>query len=240
MRIYCIIPARGGSKGVPHKNIRPLLGKPLIAWAIEAAKKTPLIERIIVNTDDKKIAEIAEKYGAEVFFRPKELGEDLVRDIEVYTHHLSALEKKGELPDMVVDLKATAPLKRPVHITQGIELLLQLGKKKADSVRSVSMASKHPYKMWLLNGTHITPFLPESFTGIKESYNAPRQILPVIFQNNGSINTFWAETVLEKKSVTGDKIAGFVMEDWESINIDTEIDFMLAEIIMKKHLEFFS
>ncbi len=239
MKIYAIIPARGGSKGIPGKNVKDLCGKPLIAWTIEAAKKVPGILRVIVNTDDADIARVAQKHGAEIFNRPKELAEDLTLDLPVFEHHLRALEAEGELPDIVVDIRATAPLRRGARIAEGIALLKKLGRTKADSVRAVSKASKHPYKMWRFKGKRIEPFLGEAHTGMKEPYNAPRQVLPEVFQNNGCVNVFWPETILKKKSMTGGKIAGFVMDEWESVNIDTPIDFIIAEELMKRHKEKF-
>lgn len=236
MNICAIIPARGGSKGVPGKNIKPLAGKPLIAWTIEEAKKVPGISRVIVNTDDNDIANTAAVYGAEVFLRPKSLAEDLTEDLPVFQHHLGVLQNDYELPDMIVDLRATAPLRRANRIQEGIDLLKNAGKTGADSVRAVSKAAKHPYKMWkLLENGFLQPLLSEEQTGLKEPYNAPRQIFPKIWQNNGSMNAFWPETVLEKNSMTGNRILGYTMEDWESINIDTEIDFLLAEELMRRH-----
>jgi CMP-N-acetylneuraminic acid synthetase len=233
MKIYAIIPARGGSKGVPGKNIKPLLGKPLIAWTIEAAKHVPYISKIVVNTEDDEIARVSTQFGAEIFSRPKELAEDLTDDLAVFSHHLKYLEEQGDLPDMVVDLRATAPLRRAERIIEGIELLKSLGREKADSARAVSLVAKHPYKMWQMDNGFLRPLFDEKRTGTKEPFNAPRQILPEFFQNNGCMNAFWPETVLDKNSVTGEKIAGYVMEDWESINIDTELDFLLAEQLMK-------
>jgi len=235
MKIYAIILARGGSKGVPGKNIKMLGDKPLIAHTILEANKVPLIEKIIVNTDDAEIARVSREYGAEIFDRPKELAEDLTKDLPVLEHHLGALKKTGDLPDMVVDLRATAPLRRANRILEGIKLLSEAGRENADSVRAVSKVVKHPYKMWKLEGKYILPFLPESFTGMKEPYDSPRQILPMVYQNNGSMNAYWPETILEKHSLTGQKILGYVMEDWESVNIDTLLDFTLAEELLRVH-----
>ena len=235
MNIVCIIPARGGSKGLPRKNVRLLAGKPLIAWTIEAAKAVLEISRVIVNTDSADIAEVSRAFGAEVFVRPKELAKDLTLDLPVFEHHVRALKKKGELPDMVVDLRATAPLRTANRIREGIALLQKLGKENADSVRAVSRVAKHPFKMWKKNGDFIESFLPESFTDVKEPYNLPRQNLPDVYQNNGCMNAFWPETVLEKHSMTGERIGGFLMEEWESVNIDTEIDFLVAEALVAKH-----
>lgn len=235
MKIIAIIPARGGSKGVPGKNIKILNGKPLIGWSILAAQNVPEISRVIVNTDDKDIADVARGFGAEIFYRPKELASDLTEDLPVFIHHLKFLENKGELPDMVVDLRATAPLRGSNRIKQGIDILIQLGKENADSVRAVSKVAKHPYKMWRIEGEYIKPFLDKSFTKMDEPYNAPRQILPSVYQNNGAMNAFWSSTILEKESMTGKKIAGFTMEDWESVNIDNPIDFLIAEKIMEEY-----
>lgn len=233
MKIYAIIPARGGSKGVPGKNIKLLAGRPLIGWTIEEAKKSKYISKVFVNTDDKRIAEIAQTFGAEIFIRPKELAEDLTQDLPVFAHHLLDLEIRNDLPNIVVDLRATAPLRKTSRIDEGIKLLIDAGHKKADSVRAVSVASKHPYKMWKIENGFLSPLFTETEDGLKEPYNAPRQVLPAIYQNNGAMNAFWPKTVLEKKSMTGDKILGFPMEDWESINIDSELDFFAAEYIMQ-------
>lgn len=237
MKIYAVIPARGGSKGVSGKNIRLLAGKPLIGWTIEEAKKSQYISRVFVNTDDEKIAEVSRKYGAEVFLRPKNLAEDLTQDLPVFTHHLLELKKNNDLPNVVVDLRATAPLRRVNRIDEGIKLLIDSGREKADSVRAVAIAAKHPYKMWKIEDSFLCPLFTETKEGLKEPYNAPRQILPKIFQNNGAMNAFWPETILEKKSMTGEKILALLMEDWESINIDTELDFFAAEYTMHKRLK---
>ncbi len=217
-----------------------LAGKPLIAWTITAAKKVPAISRVIVNTDDEEIAKTAKEWGAEIFMRPKDLAQDLTPDLPVFEHHLNELEKAGELPDMIVDLRATAPLRGAQRIAQGIDILAKLGKEKADSVRAVSKAAKHPFKMWKFAGEYIVPFFGKDITGMDEPYNAPRQMLPDVFQNNGSMNAFWSDTILKKHSMTGEKIAGYAMEDWESVNIDTPIDWMIAENLMQAKRVFLS
>lgn len=236
MKIYAIILARGGSKGIPGKNIKLLAGKPLIGWTIEEAKKSKYISRITVNTDDEKIAEVAKGFGVEIFLRPKNLAEDLTQDFPVFTHHLLELKNNNDLPDVVVDLRATAPLRGVNRIDEGIKLLINVGKEMADSVRAVTDAAKHPYKMWKIESGFLKPLF-YNIDGLKEPYNAPRQVLPAIYQNNGAMNAFWPETILEKKSMTGVRILGFAMEDWESINIDSELDFFMAEYIMQTRLK---
>lgn len=236
MKIYAIIPARGGSKGVPRKNVRLLQGKPLIAWTIEAAKNVGAIDRVYVSTDDDEIARVAESYGAEILKRPPELAEDLTLDLPVFQYHLKELQSANELPDAVVDLRATAPLRTAQHIKQGIDLLVSKGN-SVDSVRAVVEAPKHPYKMWNLKDDLLTPFLPESFTGMHEPFNTARQLLPVVYQNNGAVNVIWSQTILQKESMTGEAIAGFEMDAISSINIDSEIDFTLAELMMAERLK---
>jgi CMP-N,N'-diacetyllegionaminic acid synthase len=234
-KVLAIIPARGGSKGVPRKNIKKILGKPLIAHTIEQAMRSSCISEVVVNTDDKDIARVSKKYGANIFFRSKKLAQDLTEDLPVFEDHLLKLAKRNTLPDIVVDLRATAPLRTARRIDEGVKLLMCAGRKKADSVRAVTKVDKHPYKMWKFKDMYLKPFVGHIVHGIKEPYNAPRQILPDVHQNNGAMNAFWPETILKKRSMTGRRILGFYMEPWESINIDTEIDFLIAEVLMQKH-----
>jgi N-acylneuraminate cytidylyltransferase len=232
--ILAIIPARGGSKTIPRKNIKPILGKPLIAYTIEESKKSRYINRIILSTDDEEIAILGKKLGAEVpFLRPSELAEDHVPDLPVFQHCLNWLKENDNYkPDIVVHLRPTAPLRKSHHIEAGIELLLK--SPGADSVRSVTSVGQHPLKMWKIENSRLIPFIPEKTSGIKESYNMPRQELPEAYIQNGSVDVIWTNTILEKNSMCGDIIVPFVMEEWESINIDNEIDFSLAELIMKR------
>ena len=229
-----IIPARGGSKKIPKKNIKLLAGKPLIAYTIEESKKSKYINRVILSTDDEEIAILGKKLGAEVpFLRPSELAEDNVTDLPVFQHCLNWLrENENYIPDIIVHLRPTAPLRKNYHIDTGIELLLK--SPGADSVRSVTAVGQHPLKMWKIENNRLVPFVSEEISGIKESYNMPRQKLPPAYIQNGSVDVIWTKTILEKNSMSGDIIVPFVMEEWESVNIDTEIDFSLAELSMKR------
>jgi N-acylneuraminate cytidylyltransferase len=233
-KVIAIIPARGESKAVPRKNIRTLLGKPLIAYSIQEAIKSKFIERIIVSTDDEEIAKIAEAYGAEVpFIRPSELGGDDITDLPVFQHALRWLsDNESYKPDIIAHLRPTAPLRTAKHIDSGIEMLI---KSDADAVRSVCLAPKHPYKMWRFEDHTLCPFLSESICG-KEAYNMPRQQLPDAFIQNGSIDITRWNTVMAKNSMTGERILGMLMQENESVNIDTEIDLMIAEIILRLKL----
>ena len=235
--ILAIIPARGGSKGVPKKNIKPLAGNPLIAYTIREAKKSQYISRIIVSTDCEKTIEIAMQYGVEApFIRPDELSGDYVQDFPVCEHAIKSLrEKDGYVPDMVVWLRPTSPFREVKHIDEAVKILIS--NPAADSVRSVCPAPKHPLKMWRIKSERLVPFVPEELTGIKEQYNYPRQKLPAAYVQNGAIDVIHIKTIIEKKSITGDIILPYIMDDVCSINIDTQLDFKFAEIVMKEGLD---
>ncbi len=231
--ILAVIPARGGSKTVPRKNIKSLCGKPLIAYAIEEAKKSRHITRVIVSTDDQEIAAISKEHGAKIpFLRPLDLSGDYVTDLPVFTHALEWLRTNdGYSPDIVVHLRPTAPLRRVWHIDAGIQMLLE--HPEADCVRSVCDAPKNPLKMWRIENHRLMPFIDGADYGLREAYNMPRQKLPSAYIQNGSVDVIRATTITEKGSMTGDIIIPLVMKENESVNIDTEMDFLIAELIMK-------
>ena len=237
MKILAIIPARGGSKGVPKKNIKQLAGKPLIYYTVREAKKSHYISRIIISTDCSETIEIAKQYGVEVpFIRPKELSGDNVLDFPVCEHAIKSLKKQeGFVPDIIVWLRPTSPLREAKHIDEAIEILMS--KPAGDSVRSLCIAPKHPLKMWKVVSDRLTPFVPTEVTGIKEPYNYPRQELPPAYVQNGAIDVVRTKTIIEKKSISGDVILPYIMEALYSINIDTELDFSFAELLMKEKSE---
>ena len=227
--ILGIIPARGGSKTIPRKNIVPLLGKPLLAYTIEEGRRSKKLNRLIVSTDDEEIAEVAKTYYAEVpFLRPKELASDDATDLGVFQYTLKTLkQKEGYEPEIVVHLRPTAPLRRAEDIDRGIALLIESG---ADSVRSVTPVKEHPEKMWRMAGNHLSPFLKEG----RELFNMPRQKLQELFVQNGSVDVAWSTTILQKNSMTGEDIRGFVMDSRASVNINDALDLMLAEVLLMR------
>lgn len=239
MEILGVIPARGGSKGIPRKNIKPLLGKPLIAWTIEEAKKSKYLTRIIVSTDDKEIAEVARSYGAEVpFLRPVEISGDLSTDVEFLTHALDFLkEKEGYEPEIVLRLPPTSPLRTAEHIDMGIETLL--ANVKADAARPICEAPKHPYKLWKISEDDVwlEPFLPRSFTGYNEPHNLPRQLFPKVYIHTGAMDVIRTRTIKELKSTSGRKLTYFFMTPENSVNIDHPLDWELAELLLKKRTQ---
>lgn len=220
MQILAIIPARSGSKSVKDKNIRIINGKPLLAYSIEHAQKSKMINRIIVSTDSDKYAKIALDYGAEVpFLRPEEYATDTALDFDVFHHVLTELkEREDYVPDIVVQLRPTYPIRESDDIDNMIQILLD--NSEADSVRCIVEAREIPYKMWRLedNG-RIRPLL----TDISEAYNMPRQELPVIYYQNACIDVIRTGTIMEKKSMSGDYILSYLMN--HNFDIDTEADF---------------
>lgn len=237
MEVYAFILARGGSKGLPGKNVKDLCGKPMIAWTIEAALAAPEVTKVFVSTDDEEIAKASREYGAVVLERPAEMAQDHSLAQPVFEYHLNELAKEGFMPDIVVDLRPTSPLRMTNRISEGINLLVKKGR-EVDSVRAVMVANKHPYKMWKMDEEGlIKPFLSKDVTGMDEPYDSCREDLPVVHQNNGAMYAIWPKTILEKNTLTGDRVLGYVMEDWESVNIDNELDFMMAELLMKQKFD---
>lgn len=227
--ILAIIPARGGSKGIPRKNIRDFAGYPLIAYSIKAATGSNLVTRTIVSTDDAEIAEIALSYGAEIpFLRPAAIAEDSTLDFPVYQHALQTLqESEGYKPDLVVQLRPTSPI-RPVNLVdQAITLMID--NPLADSVRGVVPSGQNPYKMWKVDSS--TGFMEGllEVEGISEPYNAPRQHLPTTFWQTGHIDVIRPEVILKQHSMSGKNILPLFIDPDFTVDIDKPSDWQKAE-----------
>lgn len=220
-----IIPARGGSKRLPRKNILPLNGKPLIAWSIEAAKKSNAIDRIIVSSDDDKILDIAEKFGADAIKRPANLANDTASTVDVLLYTIENLEKEY---DFIVLLQPTSPLRTERHIEQAIELLLQ---KKADAVVSVTEVDHSP--LWantLPEDGNMGNFLRTEILGKRS------QDLEKYYRINGAIYIIKIDALLKEKSLFLKKnIYAYKMDRSTSIDIDEKIDFEIASFLLSKH-----
>ncbi|MBI2056297.1 MAG: acylneuraminate cytidylyltransferase family protein [Candidatus Sungbacteria bacterium] len=231
-KILALIPARGGSKGIPKKNIQLLAGKPLLAWSIGVAKKSKYIDRVIVSTDNEEIADIARKYGVEVpFLRPANLAEDLTPDTPVFLHALEWLKDHEKYqPDILVHLRPTGPLRTAEEIDESIELLEKFP--EADSVRSIEEPSKPPFKMWKIAGDFIDPFVSD-MPGMKDWHTAPRQSLPKVYQTTADIGVVRYSTIMEKNSVIGGKVLPYFLKR-PTVDIDHAIDFEIAELLLRK------
>ncbi|MBC7487932.1 MAG: acylneuraminate cytidylyltransferase family protein [Cytophagaceae bacterium] len=233
MNILAIIPARGGSKGLPNKNILPLLGHPLIAYSVKAAQDSIYINRIIVSTDSEVIAEAARTYGAEVpFIRPAIYAQDLSTDLDVFQHALTWLkEHENYVPDYVVQLRPTSPVRQAALIDLCIERMLR--NPKADSLRIVTPSPITPYKMWKLNGEE-EPMEPLLFVeGIQEPYNEPRQRLPQTYWQIGTLDVIRPHIITEQSSMSGKTILPHVVDNLFAVDIDDLFSFQkAAEVIV--------
>jgi len=230
--ILAVIPARGGSKRIPRKNIRSFAGYPLIAYSIAAALQSRSITRVIVTTDDEEIAQVAKEYGAEVpFIRPAELSGDDVQDLPVFQHTLNWLaNNQGYLPEIVVQLRPTSPVRPVTCVDDAVQLLQK--HPKADSIRGVVLAGQNPYKMWHIQSEGmLTPLI--SVEGIDEAYNTPCQELPAVYWQTGHIDAIRPETIIKKKSMSGDTIWPLIIEPLFSVDIDTLLDWEQAERLVK-------
>jgi len=233
-KILVLIPARGGSKGPLGKNLRILCGRPLICHSIETALKSDLIDRVIVSTDSREIAEISKEAGAEVpFLRPAHLAEDLTPDLPVVQHCLSwCKDQERYVPEFIVFLRPTGPLRTVEEIEEAIRMLE--ADPEADSVRSVIEPSGSPYKMFESSGRFLVPFIKQ-FKGAREFYAGPRQALPKVYQSVPDIHVLRTSIVKDQNSIIGSNILPFFLNR-PTVDIDNEFDLEIAEYLMKKRL----
>jgi YrbI family 3-deoxy-D-manno-octulosonate 8-phosphate phosphatase len=227
--VLAIIPARGGSKGIPRKNVRLFAGYPLIAYSIAAGLQAETVTRVIVTTDDDEIAEVGCRFGAETpFMRPAELAGDRILDLPVFQHALTWLaEHEGYYPDAVVHLRPTTPFRHPTLVDDAVRILFR--HPEADSVRAVTPAHQIPFKMWLIDGDDkpIRPLM--TVPGVDEPYNAPRQTLPRAYFHNGLIDIIRPKTILEMNSMSGKTILPIIFDPIYDIDLDTPDDWRRAE-----------
>ena len=228
-KILALIPARGGSKGLPRKNIKPLLGKPLIAWTVEQAKNSKYIDKVVVSTDDEEIAEISKKYGAEVpFLRPKELARDDSPTIDAIIHAINWFEERGEFFDILILLQPTSPLRTTEDIDNAIELFLN--NKDALSLISVKENEHPPFWSLEIENKFLKPLFGEEY------FKKRRQELPKSYMPNGAIFISYVDILKKYKTFYTPKTIAYIMPPERSIDIDNEFDFLLAEFILKNKM----
>ena len=227
-KILGVITARGGSKGIPGKNIKLLGGKPLIAYTVEAAKQSQLLTQTILSTDDEEIAAVAKKYGAATpFMRPKELAQDQIPHLPVMRHAIEFMEQKlGYRFDYVVILQPTSPFRTVADLDGTINLLITTGADSAVSV--VEMKDNHPIKAKKLEGNKVLPYcLPEP-EGIR------RQDLPKAYKRSGAVYAMRRDLVMNDNRLYGDNIVGYEVPWERSIDIDVPLDWIQAEYMLQK------
>lgn len=224
-KIIAIIPARGGSKRIPRKNIKLLAGKPLVFYTIKAALKSKYLDRIIVSTEDKEIEGITKKYGSEVIKRPKALAKDKSPTIDVVFHILGVLEKEDYKPEAVVLLQPTSPLRATEDIDEAVRIFLN---QDCKSVVSVCQYAHSPYWFFKIEKKRLKPLLGRKY------FQLQSQDLPPVYLPNGAVFVASPETLLKYRGFdNNDKILPYIMPSQRSIDIDEELDFKLAELIIQ-------
>jgi N-acylneuraminate cytidylyltransferase len=224
-----LIPARSGSERVRDKNIRPLGGHPLLAYAIGAARDAGIFDRVVCSTDSGKIAEVAQRYGAETpFLRPKELATSTSPDIEWITHALAQLDDHY---DVFAIVRATNPFRGGDTLRRGFEQLLATP--EADSIRAVELVKQHPGKMWIVEGRTMRPLLDQSHLDV--AWHAGQyQALPPIYVQNSALEIAWTRVVSQTGTREGKVVAPFYTEGYEGFNIDDEDDWERARRLLDR------
>jgi len=226
-KVLGLVVARGGSKGLPGKNVRDLCGKPLIAWTIDAARAARCLDAVVVSTDDKATAELASRHGAEApFIRPAALASDTASSVDVVEHAIDFLAAAGRTFDIVVLLEPTSPLREPGDIDGAVARLVKSG---AGSIVSVCRTeTTHPAFMYRLGaGAHLTPFLDRQPNGLR------RQELEPVYFLEGTIYASRVNVLKERRSFYHDDTIAYEVPKWKSIEIDDLEDFLMVEAIVK-------
>lgn len=236
MKVLAIIIARGGSQRVPNKNIRLLGGKPLLAYSIHGAQRSRYIERVVVSTDSEEIAQVGLREGAEApFRRPAEIAQSHSTELQAMEHALGWFRDQEKYePDFVCLLRPTSPFRTTATIDKAIELLCD--DPTAHCVRTVRLCSEHPHKMWVMDPSkqRIRSLIPVE-QKLPEAHTLSYQLLPPVYIQNASMDVFRASNVWQLRSTTGTEIIPLVNDEFESVDINTEIDFTLAEALMARH-----
>jgi N-acylneuraminate cytidylyltransferase len=225
--LVALIPARSGSERVRDKNIRPLAGHPLVAYAIASARESGIFDRIVCSTDSGKIAEVAQRYGADVpFLRPAKFATATSPDIEWITHTLEHLDQHYDLFAIV---RATNPFRGPDVLRRGLEQLLATP--EADSIRAVELVKQHPGKMWVIEGKTMRPLLDQS--QLASAWHAGQyQALPEVYAQNSALEIAWTRVVSQTGTREGRVVAPYLTEGYEGFNIDDEEDWERARRLL--------
>jgi CMP-N-acetylneuraminic acid synthetase len=233
LHVLAVVPARGGSKSIPRKNLRPLAGHPLIAWSIAAAQEATCVDRILVSTDDPEIRAVAVACGADApFLRPAALALDHSPDLPLFEHALGWLEREERWrPDIIVQLRPTSPFRPTGLVEAGVAQLAD--DPRADSVRTVTAPAQNPYKMWRTTpgSSYLAPLLHD---GGPEAYNRPRQELPATLWQTGHLDAFRRETLVHKGTLTGDRVRPLLVPGRYSVDIDTLDQWDYAEWLLRR------
>ncbi len=230
--IVALIPARAGSKRVPHKNIRLLARHPLIAYTIASALQSGIFSAVVVSTDSKQYADIVRYYGAEVLsLRPAEFAGDLSPDIEWVEYTLKQLQQEGRTYDCFSILRPTSPFRQAETIMRSWrEFLAEEG---VDSLRAVEKCKQHPAKMWVVRGKRMVPLLPLS-PPEQPWHSSQYQSLPEVYAQNASLEIAWTRVVFDGRTIAGNVLMPFYTQGYEGFDVNQVIDWEIAEELVRK------
>jgi CMP-N,N'-diacetyllegionaminic acid synthase len=229
--IVALIPARSGSKRVPHKNVKPLAGHPLIAYSIAAALDSAVFADVIVSTDIDPYADIARHYGAEVpFLRAQEIAGETSPDIEWVEDVLRRLSEQGRQYDCFSILRPTSPFRRADTIQRAwSEFLAERG---VDSLRAVEKCRRHPAKMWVVRGRRMTPLLP--LGPIDQPWHSSQYpTLPLVYEQNASLEIAWTRVVFDDRTIAGNVVMPFLTKQEEGLDVNDALDWRIAEEMVR-------
>lgn len=231
--LIALIPARSGSKRISDKNIRPLAGHPVMAYTIQAARRSGIFARVVVSTDSRQYAEIARRYGAEVpFLRPKEFASDTSPDIEWVQDMLRKFRAEGNEYDGFSILRPTSPFRRPETILRAWQAFR--AEKNVDSLRAVEKVKQHPGKMWLVNKNRMTPLLNRKNSNGQPWHSCQTASLPEVYVQNASLEIAWTRVVFRNHSISGKVILPFFTEGYEGFDLNHPEDWAFAEELVNR------
>lgn len=224
------VPARQGSKRVPGKNVRPLLGHPMLAYTIAAARESGVFDAVIVSTDSDEVAAVALHYGAEVpFLRPAAFAGDTSPDIDWLEYTIAELGMRGRSWDGFGLLRPTSPFRSAETIRRAWTLFS--AQEGVDSLRAVERCTQHPGKMWVVRGERMVPLLP--FGPAEQPWHStPYQALPLVYVQNASLELAWTRVVRDTRTIAGHVVVPFVTEGYEGFDINDPIDWVVAERLL--------
>jgi len=229
--VIALIPARFGSKRLPNKNIRLLVGNPLIAYTIGGALQSGIFSTVVVSTDSELYSEIAQYYGAEVpFLRPAEFAGDLSPDIDWVENVLKRLRDKGRVYDCFSILRPTSPFRQPETIRRAWQEFL--AEEGVDSLRAVERCQQHPGKMWVVRGKRMLPLLPLS-PPEQPWHSSQYQSLPEVYVQNASLEIAWTRVVFEEHTIAGSVLMPFFPQAYEGFDVNNVYDWKFAEELVR-------
>lgn len=226
--VVAVIPARGGSKSIPRKNLLPLFGAPLLAFSIDVARQLSFVKRVIVSTEDEEIAKVATMYGAEIVQRPPDLASDYSRDDSFLTHLLT-IEKPVSLNEVIMLLRPTHPIRNPLTLSNAYSLYLK-NQGKCDSLRSMKKSTEIIFKTWTIDSEGFAlPAFDSEITSVEDPCNAPRQLLPDTFYQDGYVEIFPLSTVEKFKSTSGTRVLPFIVSEYsQDVDYVNDVDAIVS------------